>query len=103
MLDGDVEKCMEDLHDSIECGNKWREKYIATVKLISKFGSKGLKWSFNDQSIFAQIEAFNQRCRELIMICQGQLQFAGKGKDFVIPKFGGSRGPDIENILNEIK
>jgi dynein heavy chain len=24
MLDGDVEKCIEDLNDAIECGKKWR-------------------------------------------------------------------------------
>ena len=27
MLDGDVEKCMEDLNDAIDCGKKWREIY----------------------------------------------------------------------------
>lgn len=72
--------------------------------MIAKYGQRGgMKWNFNENSIFAQIEAFNQRCRELIEICEGQLQFAGKGTGFMIPKFGGSRGPDIENILNEIK
>ena len=54
-------------------------------------------------SIFAQIDAFVQRCTELKEICEGQLQFAGKGKDNQIPKFGGSRGVEIENILTEIR
>lgn len=42
-----------------------------------------------------------QRCSELTEICEGQLQFAGKGNK--IPQFGGSHGPEIENILEEIK
>jgi dynein heavy chain len=54
-------------------------------------------------SIFAQIDAFVQRCTELIEICEGQLQFARKGADSHIPQFGGSRGPEIEHILEEIK
>jgi dynein heavy chain len=44
-----------------------------------------------------------QRCTELTEICEGQLQFAMKGKDTEVPKFGGSKGPEIENILIEIK
>lgn len=27
MLDGDVEKCIRDLNDAIDCGRKWREIY----------------------------------------------------------------------------
>ena len=36
-------------------------------------------------------------------ICEGQLQFARKGSDTQLPHFGGSRGPEIINILEEIK
>jgi dynein heavy chain len=31
------------------------------------------------------------------------LQFAGKGMNYIMPKFGGSKGTEIENILEEIK
>jgi dynein heavy chain len=27
MLDGDVEKCMNDLRNSIECGKNWKKIY----------------------------------------------------------------------------
>jgi dynein heavy chain len=43
--------------------------------------SKTNKWDFNLNSIFAQIDAFIQRCSELTEICEGQLQFAGKGSN----------------------
>jgi dynein heavy chain len=35
MLDGDVEKCMKDLQDSIQCGRQWKKIYERTAKLIS--------------------------------------------------------------------
>lgn len=34
MLDGDVEKCMEDLNNSISCGRKWRTIYEKNKELI---------------------------------------------------------------------
>jgi len=61
------------------------------------------KWDFSSNSIFASVEAFVQRCAELIEICQGQLQFALKGRDNQLPKFGGSRASEIVGILQEIK
>lgn len=30
MLEGDVEKCMSDLEESIDCGKKWKEIYEKT-------------------------------------------------------------------------
>ncbi len=89
MLDGDVEKCIEDLRDSITCGKKWRSIYDKMASTINK--KSAVKWDFSSNSIFAQVEAFVQRCSELIEICEGQLQFAMKGTNTHMPKFGGSR------------
>lgn len=36
MLDGDVEKCISDLQDSIECGRKWKQIYEKTAAIITK-------------------------------------------------------------------
>ena len=102
MLDGDVEKCMQDLNDSIECGKQWSEIYTKTVKLIERKG-KGKKWDFSKGSIFAQIDAFVQRCNDLKEICEGQLQFARKGYETQMPVFGGTKGPEIVVLLEEIK
>lgn len=52
MLDGDVESCMQDLEDSIECGKKWKKIYEKTSSLIAH-KSKQNKWDFNLNSIFA--------------------------------------------------
>jgi hypothetical protein len=60
MLDGDVEKCIRDLNDAIECGRRWREIYDRNSEIISKKSNK--KWDFQSNSIFASVEAFVQRC-----------------------------------------
>ena len=36
-------------------------------------------------------------------ICEGQLQFAQKGSNSVMPKFGGTRGSEWTTSLNELK
>lgn len=82
LLEGNVEQCMQDLEDSIQCGLKWKEIYEKMEALIKKRGKGNLKWDFNNQgSIFANIEAFGIRCNDLKEICEGQLQFARKGTD----------------------
>jgi len=109
LLEGDVEKCIHDLDESIDCGNQWKEEFEKMQRLINtyskkkgfEFGKAGTK-DRND-SIFAQVEAFKQRCNELKEIGQCQLQFAMKGKGVVIPEFPGSKGRDISNNLEELK
>jgi len=56
MLDGDVEKCIQDLQDSIECGKKWKKIYERTSALINKRRKESASkraWDFNHNSIFA--------------------------------------------------
>eukprot|EP01022_Parablepharisma_sp_SALTPOND_P013750 TRINITY_DN1846_c1_g1_i1.p2 TRINITY_DN1846_c1_g1~~TRINITY_DN1846_c1_g1_i1.p2 ORF type:complete len:5107 (+),score=843.18 TRINITY_DN1846_c1_g1_i1:25620-40940(+) len=109
LLDGDVEKCIHDLDESIDCGNQWKQEFEKMQRLINQyskkkgfeFGKAGTK-DRND-SIFAQIEAFKQRCNELKEIGQCQLQFAMKGKDTKVPEFPGSKGKDISSNLEELK
>jgi dynein heavy chain len=59
---------------------------------------------FDDASIFAQIDAFVQRCSDLLEICEGQIQFSRKsssagGMSCNLPEFGGARGPEITKAL----
>jgi dynein heavy chain len=59
----------------------------------------------DDSSIFAQIDAFVQRCRDLIDVCESQRQFvrkssATKGLPGPLPSFGGTKGQEtIDGIL----
>jgi dynein heavy chain len=81
MLDGDVEKCMADLEESIECCKEWKNICLHIMKMIKKYSSRP-NWELdNDDTIFAENEAFIERCKNLIEICEGQLQFARKGSN----------------------
>ena len=57
-------------------------------------------WSLDsDETIFAENEAFIQRCKDLKEICEGQLQFARKSPNIRMPVFGGTKGPEIKQGL----
>jgi dynein heavy chain len=103
MLEGDVEKCMQDLEESITCCREWKNICLRQQELIKKYSSrKG--WELDtDETIFAENEAFIQRCKDLLEICEGQLQFARKGAKQVMPVFGGTKGPEYTESLKELE
>ena len=93
---GDVYTAIVSIQDSINCGEAWKAVYKKTCAHILKFTEK--QWDFDQSSIFAQIDAFVRRCRDLLEVCEGQLQFARKipgGSKAQVPNFGGVRGPEI--------
>ncbi|KAJ3021850.1 hypothetical protein HKX48_007626 [Thoreauomyces humboldtii] len=93
---GDVQMSMTSLQESINCGESWKTIYRRTCHHIAKFANG--RWDFDESSIFAQIDAFVQRCRDLLEVCEGQIQFARKlngGEKATIPFFGGSKGLEI--------
>jgi dynein heavy chain len=76
MLGDDVEKCMEDLDESIQCCQQWKEICTRHQYMIKTYSSTREKnpWELDkDDTIFAENEAFIQRCRDLKEICEGQL------------------------------
>ncbi|KAJ3056564.1 hypothetical protein HK097_005961 [Rhizophlyctis rosea] len=94
---GDVSLSMVSLQDSISCGEAWKVIYKKTCTHVAKYSGKGV-WDFDQSSIFAQIDAFVQRCRDLLEVCEGQIQFARKingGERAPVPFFGGSKGLEI--------
>lgn len=103
ILDGDVEFAIFRLKEAISCGMQWKVMYHRSVSAIdrqkTKHGSAG--WDLiDDASIFAQMDAFVQRCRDLIEVCESQMQFvrksaATKGDPGPIPHFGGSKAQEI--------
>ncbi|OQR95763.1 dynein heavy chain, partial [Thraustotheca clavata] len=97
---GDVQSSIRNLEETIACGVAWKTIYANVTRAVNAEGQ--YKWSFDDTSIFAQVDAFVQRCRELLEVCEGQIQFARKGsKDGVVslPCFGGNRGLEIVKSL----
>ena len=93
------------LKDSISCGISWRNLYDQTKFAISH--TNGPKWDLESSNIFAQLEAFVQRCRELIEVCDAQILFARKSikgdNQLSNPAFGGCRGLELERSLADIE
>ena len=97
IFNGDIQGSIQNLEESIECGVSWKRIYFFTAKAV-----KNRTWNFDDTSIFAQVDAFVQRCRDLLEVCEGQIQFARKYSNKEkgeLPYFGGTRGQEIVKSL----
>ena len=90
-------------------GDAWRDLYDTTEKAVKARGERentGRTWDLDRSSIFAQIDAFVQRCRDLQEVCEGQTQFARKasgGTTGELPVFGGARGAEVSSQLLAIQ
>mmetsp|Transcript_30029 Transcript_30029/g.44242 ORF Transcript_30029/g.44242 Transcript_30029/m.44242 type:complete len:516 (+) Transcript_30029:179-1726(+) len=115
---GDVNSSMKSLRHSINCCTEWKNVYKRTAVCVNKepcigkhHHKTGAKWDFDEVTIFAQVNAFIQRCRELTEICIGRLQFVCSSplvenraiNNASIPKFGGTSGPQIMKSLSGIE
>ena len=113
IFEGDVDQSMRSLNDSIQCGVEWKSIYTSTKEAIRRRHADEPRrhWNFDAANIFAQIDAFVQRCRDLLEVCEGQLQFARqsialrKGLDpkSALPVFAGSHGPETLSALIDIE
>lgn len=107
--DGDVEFCIARLQEAITCGIEWKAIYHSTSSAIKRSKSRyGKEWDIDDASIFAQIDAFVQRCRDLIEVCESQMQFVRKSAATVgfpgpVPQFGGTKANEIVEGINGIQ
>ena len=109
ILSGDVHLSMQALEQSIAAGEAWRSLYDTTEAAVAAHAereSTGRSWDLDRSSIFAQIDAFVQRCHDLQEVCEGQTQFARKaagGATAELPVFGGSRGAEVTAQLLAIQ
>ena len=51
-------------------------------------------------SLYSYVDAFLQRCRDLLEVCEAQQQFAPTAP---LPVFGGTKGPEIEKSIADIQ
>ncbi|CBY36333.1 unnamed protein product [Oikopleura dioica] len=103
IFDGRVKSSIRNLIECIECCNKWKQIYRKTALSQHKYSSQG--WVLDQSSIFAQIDAFVQRCKDLIEVCNCQIHFARweDGEKTRMPILGGQRGPEVTRSLLEIE
>ncbi|XP_033636218.1 dynein heavy chain 2, axonemal-like isoform X2 [Asterias rubens] len=103
LFDGYVTSSMKSLNQSIDCCKAWKEIYSYVRLMHHKFSAEG--WVLDQSSIFAQIDAFVQRCKDLLEVCECQIHFARwqDGNKTPLPCFAGQRGPEITRSLLEIE
>ncbi len=90
------------LDECIECCSQYKEIYNNIARVHENCSNFG--WSLDKTAIFAQIDAFIQRCRDLIDICDCEVHFASAddGEKKPLPLFGGQKGPEIARNLTEV-
>ena len=98
IFEGDVKECMTGLRESIRAGEAWKRVYQATAAAVKARSARS--WDFDVTSIFAHTDAFVQRCRDMLEVCEAQLQFAPKTE---MPTFGGTRGTEITKSILDIQ
>ncbi len=97
------------LHASRKCALSWKEAYHYEAYRI-KAAAQDPKsetahcWDFDEASIFAQADAFVQRCEHLLELCEGQEQFLRKDNvtgcvPGPLPKLGSTKGPGAIKAL----
>ncbi|KAM5307672.1 dynein axonemal heavy chain 2 [Glossophaga mutica] len=103
IFEGYVNSSKDDLHGCISCCHAWKDHYLQAVQMHTQFSSRG--WVLDQTSIFAQVDAFVQRCKDLIEVCDCQYHFARweDGKQGPLPCFFGAQGPQITRNLLEIE
>ncbi|XP_039605580.1 dynein heavy chain 2, axonemal [Polypterus senegalus] len=93
----------KNFNDCIYCCQAWKEHYLHVSQLHHRCSQKG--WVLDQTSIFAQIDAFIQRCKDLLEVCECQRLFARweNGNKTPMPCFGGHKGPEIARTMLEIE
>ncbi|KAM4749227.1 dynein axonemal heavy chain 2 [Rhinophrynus dorsalis] len=91
------------LKDCIQCCLAWKDHYMRAANVHQRFSKIG--WVLDQTSIFAQVDAFIQRCKDLLEVCLCQEQFGRweDGKQTPLPCFSGHRAPQITRNLLEIE
>ena len=66
IFDGYVTSSKKALNECIECCNSWKDIYSNAVKVHERCSNK--EWTLDKTTIFAQVDAFIQRCKDLIEV-----------------------------------
>ncbi|XP_062301425.1 dynein axonemal heavy chain 2 [Scomber scombrus] len=103
IFEGYVISSKQNLSDCIQCCLAWKETYLHASQIHHKYSPKG--WVLDQTSIFVLVDAFIQRFRDLLEVCDCQHQFARweDGQQRALPCFSGCQGPEFTRSLLEIE
>ncbi|XP_063042411.1 dynein axonemal heavy chain 2 [Engraulis encrasicolus] len=103
IFQGYIVSSKKTLNDCIQCCLDWKDLYLHTSQLHHKYSAKG--WVLDQTSIFALVDAFVQRCKDLLEVCECQQQFARReeGNQMPLPCFAGRQGAEVTRSLLEME
>jgi len=73
---GYAERSRTALEESIICCQAWKETYTHLSMVHNKHGTE--EWVLDESSIFAHVDAFIQRCKDLLEVVEGQVRGGGR-------------------------
>ncbi|CAM6114547.1 unnamed protein product [Calypogeia fissa] len=103
IFEGDVEKSKLALLESIHACEAWKRVYNTMTEVSARMspqsgGDARQLTDWGTKIIFAPIEAFLQRCHDMLEVCDAQKQFS---RNLKLPAFGGSRGLELTKSLTD--
>ncbi|PFH37249.1 dynein, axonemal, heavy chain 2 family protein [Besnoitia besnoiti] len=100
---GVVDNAITSLQQSTECGRAWKRLYQQMCKLVRRHSSHGRHWDFPEGAVFAEIDAFVQRCCDLLEVCECQRHFNTRAQQIALPMFAGFRFKEVSRSIYEIE
>ncbi|XP_076454460.1 dynein axonemal heavy chain 2-like [Babylonia areolata] len=103
LFDGYIISSRKHLQQCIECSQSWQNIYRKTAAVHQKFSPH--EWKLDENNFFSQMEAFVQRCKDLLEVCDAQQHFARfvEGNQIPLPQFWGHKGLQIACQLKNIE
>nr|XP_020476144.1 LOW QUALITY PROTEIN: dynein heavy chain 2, axonemal [Monopterus albus] len=101
IFEGYVLSSTKNLSDCIQCCLSWKEIYLHALQIHHKYSSTG--WVLDQTSFFVVVDAFVQRLRDLLEVCDCQYQFGRweDGQQRALPCFSGIHEPQLtQSLLN---
>jgi len=62
------------LSDCVSCGESWKAAFFKVDAAI--IAERSTSWEIAHSTVFAQVDAFVQRCKELLDVCDSRIQFS---------------------------
>eukprot|EP00817_Percolomonadidae_sp_ATCC50343_P000402 CAMPEP_0117419050 /NCGR_PEP_ID=MMETSP0758-20121206/707_1 /TAXON_ID=63605 /ORGANISM="Percolomonas cosmopolitus, Strain AE-1 (ATCC 50343)" /LENGTH=554 /DNA_ID=CAMNT_0005199917 /DNA_START=54 /DNA_END=1715 /DNA_ORIENTATION=+ len=110
IFDGKVQESMKCLDECVSAGHIWKTTCIETFDKLAKHYKEqnfSREFKYDQSSVFAEVDAFVQRCTDLNEVCEAQIQLGAKGSqcptETGLPAFGGTSGPEITKSLLDIR
>ncbi|XP_071333968.1 dynein axonemal heavy chain 2 [Trachinotus anak] len=103
IFDGYVVSSKQNLNDCIQCCLTWKQIYLQESQMHHRYSLK--PWILDHGNFFVVVDAFIQRFRDLLEVCDCQQQFARweDGEQRALTIFSGCQGPEFTRSLLEIE